>query len=117
MEMDVWHKGRTVCERSGNSIIKICIIIIIYWGVSHGLQSIWYHIATDKDLYNIDIQKQIAVHMWGFDGIQRGNYFGREPSRRAEVEVRVGTLMNGKGTGKDEITQEIIKSGGDRVVD
>ena len=32
-----------------------------------------------EDLYNIDTQEEIAVHMCGFDGIRRGNYFGGEP--------------------------------------
>ena len=26
-----------------------------------------------EDLYNIDTQEQVAVHMCGFDGIRRGN--------------------------------------------
>ena len=51
-----------------------------------------------EDLYNIDAQKEVAVHMWGFDGIRRGNYFGGEPTGR------VGELENGKAAGKDEIT-------------
>ena len=42
--------------------------------------------------------------------------FGGEPIGRAEVEVRVGKLKNGKATGKDEIIGEMIKGGGDRVV-
>ena len=50
--------------------------------------------------------------MCGFHGVRRGNYFGEEPIRRTEVEVRVGKLKNGKGVGKDEITGEMIKSGG-----
>ena len=54
--------------------------------------------------------------MWGFDVILRGNYFGGEPIGRTEVEVRVGKLKNGKATGKHEITGEMIKGGGDRVV-
>ena len=29
-----------------------------------------------EDLRNIDTQKQVAVHMRGFDGVGRGNYFG-----------------------------------------
>ena len=44
-----------------------------------------------EDLYNIDAKEQVLVHMCGFDGIQRGNYF-REPIKRSEVEVRVGKL-------------------------
>ena len=55
--------------------------------------------------------------MCDFDGILRGNYFGGEPVGRAEVEVKVGKLKNGKAAGKDKITGEIIKGGGDRVVD
>ena len=63
-------------------------------------------------IHNIDTQEQVAIHMCNFDGIQRGNYFGR-----AEVDVRVGKLKNGKIAGKDENTGEIIKGRGDRVVD
>ena len=50
-----------------------------------------------EDLYNIDTQEQVAVHMRGFDVIQRGNYFGAQPIRRNEVEVRVEKLKKGKG--------------------
>ena len=31
-----------------------------------------------EDLYNIDTQEEIAVHMCGFDGIRSGNYLGGE---------------------------------------
>ena len=55
--------------------------------------------------------------MCGFEVIWTGNYFKGEPIRRAEVEVRVGKLKNGKAASKDEITREMIKDGGDRVVD
>ena len=55
--------------------------------------------------------------MCGFDKIRRGNYFGGEPTGRAKVEVRVGKLKNGKAAGKGEITGEMIKGGGDWVVD
>ena len=34
--------------------------------------------------------------MCGFDGIRKGNYFRGEPIERAEVEVRMGKLKNGK---------------------
>ena len=53
--------------------------------------------------------------MCDFDGIRSGNYFGREPIERAEVEVRVGKFKNGQAAGEDEITGEKIKGGGDRV--
>ena len=36
---------------------------------------------------------------------------------RMEVEVRVGKLKDGKAAGKDNVTGEIIKGGGNRVVD
>ena len=66
-----------------------------------------------EDLHNIDTQEQVAVQMCGFDEILRGNYFGGEPIGRAEVEVRVGELKNGKAAGGYEITGEIIKGGGE----
>ena len=40
-----------------------------------------------------------------------------EPIGRGGFEVKVGKLKNGKAAGKDEITGEMIKGGGDRVVD
>ena len=52
----------------------------------------------------------------GFDEARKDNYFRREPII-IEVEVRVGKLKNGKAAGKDEVTGEMIKGGGDRVVD
>ena len=70
-----------------------------------------------EDMYDIGTQELVAVHMYGFDGIRRENYFGGEPIGRAEVEVRMGKLGNGNATDKDEITREMIKGGGDRVVD
>ena len=38
-----------------------------------------------RDLYNMDIQQQVAVPIEGFAGIQRGNYFAGEPNRRSVV--------------------------------
>ena len=32
-----------------------------------------------EDLYNIGSQEEVAVHMCGLNGIQRGNYFREEP--------------------------------------
>ena len=70
-----------------------------------------------EDLYNIDTEEQVAVHICDFYGIWRGNYVGGQPIGRAEVEVRIGKLKKGKATCKDEITEEMIKGGGDRVLD
>ena len=68
-----------------------------------------------EDLYSIDTWEQVVIHMYGFDGIQRSYYFRGEPIGRAEIEVRVGKLKNGKAAGKDEVKGEMIKGGG--VVD
>ena len=46
----------------------------------------------------------VAFQMFGFNGIWRGNYFGGEPLRRTEDEVRVGNFKNGKAADKDDIT-------------
>ena len=56
-------------------------------------------------------------HLCGFGGVCTGIYFGGAPIRRMEVEVRLGKLKNGKATGKDEVTGEMIKGRGVRVVD
>ena len=48
-----------------------------------GARKIWKEYF--EDLYNIDTQEEVAVHMCGFDGIRRGNYFRGEPIVRAEV--------------------------------
>ena len=70
-----------------------------------------------EDLYNLVTQEEVAVHMYGFGGIRRGNYFGGEPIGRVKVDVRVGKLKNGKAVGKDVITGEMTKGRGDRIVD
>ena len=64
----------------------------------------------------IDTQEHFAVLMCGFDGIRISNCIGGETIGRAEVEMGVGKLKNGKAVSKDEITGEIIKGGGGRVV-
>ena len=73
--MECWHKERVKFEGFGRNI-----------------------------LYNIDAQEEIPVHICGFGGIWRGNCFEGELIGRAEVEVGVGKLRNGKGKGKDNIT-------------
>ena len=81
----------------------------------HEVRKIWKEYFEEQN--NIDTIEQVAVHMCAFDGIRRGSYFGGEQNGRAEVEVRVGKLKNGKPAGKDEITGEMIKGGGHRVLD
>ena len=84
------------------------------WEVGTEVRKIWKEYF--EDLYYIDTQEEVAVHMCGFDGIQRDNYSRGEPIRRAKVKVRVVKLKNGKAACKDEITGEITKGGGNRVV-
>ena len=54
----------------------------------------------------------ITVRMYGLDGVRRGNYFTKKPTRRTEVEAKVRNLKNRK----DEVHRETIKGGGDMVV-
>ena len=77
----------------------------------------WIWMDYFEDFYNMDTQEQVLVHMCGFHGVQRGNYFGGEAIRRTKVEVRVGKLKNGKAAGKDEVTGEMIKGGNDMAGD
>ena len=53
-----------------------------------------------EDLYNIDTQEQVLVHICGFDGVRICNYFGGEPIR-TDVEVRVEKFKDGKSASKD----------------
>ena len=39
-----------------------------------------------EDLYSIDTQEQIAVHVCGFYGVKSTNYFRAEQTGRTEVE-------------------------------
>ena len=55
--------------------------------------------------------------MCGFDGVRRRNYFGWKRIRKTEVEGRTKKVKNGKAAGKDEITGEMVKDGGDVVRD
>ena len=55
--------------------------------------------------------------MCGYDGVRSENYFEGEPIRKIEVKERVKELKNGKSAGKDEITEQMVKGGGDMVVD
>ena len=52
--------------------------------------------ALFGDLYNIESQEQVAIHMCGFDGVQRSHYFGEDPIKRTELDARVRKLKNGK---------------------
>ena len=65
-------------------------------------------------MYNIDTQENVAVHMCGFDGVRRGNYFGEEPFGKAEVDVRVGKPKNGN---EEEVTGDMIKGWSENVGD
>ena len=66
-----------------------------------------------KYIYNVDTQEEVGVHVCGYDGVRRGNYFGGERIRKIEVEERVKKLKNGK----DEVTEDMVKGGGDMVAD
>ena len=70
-----------------------------------------------KDLFNMDTQEQIAVHICDCDGVQRANYFRGELIRRNEIETRVRKRKNGKTAKNYEVNQEMIKFGGDMVMD
>ena len=64
-----------------------------------------------EELYYIGTEEQIAFYIWGFEEVWRGNYFGREVTRRTEGEVREGKLKSRKATGNGEVTGEMIKGG------
>ena len=45
-----------------------------------------------------------CINMFGFSGVRRDNYSGRDLVKRTEVEVRVRKLKNEKAAAKDEVT-------------
>ena len=57
----------------------------------------------------MDTHEQIVVHMCGLDGVQRANYSGVEPIRRAEIGVRVRKLKNGKAAGNNKVAEDMIE--------
>ena len=84
------HRSRMKCKGFElidllGSITQLAVHVVPH----HCRQRIWKEYF--EDLYNIDTQEQVEVHMCSFDGIQRGN-FGGELTERAEVEVKVEKL-------------------------
>ena len=57
----------------------------------------------------MDTGEQDIVHMCGFGGVRKGNYFGGELVERTEVEVRMKNLKKRKGASKDEVAEEVIE--------
>jgi hypothetical protein len=70
-----------------------------------------------ESLHNVGGSDEVIVNVCGFKGFKRNRYFGDEEITREEVVARVRKLKNGKSAGIDEITGEMIKNGGDRVID
>ena len=62
-----------------------------------------------EDLYNIDTKEQVPVHMCGFDGIQRSNYFGGEKIKKSWGWGESGQAQEWKGwlelNGKESIVK------------
>ena len=58
-----------------------------------------------EDMYSMDTNEQVAVHMCGFGDVQENNYFVGKPVR-TQVKVKIGKLTNGKAAAKDEVTQK-----------
>ena len=41
------------------------------------------------DFHNMETKEQVAVHMFGIDGVQRDNKFGGEPITKTKLEPKV----------------------------
>ena len=70
-----------------------------------------------ENLHNFGRNEEVTVNACGFDGIRRNRYFGNEAISKDEVRGRVKKLKNGKAAGIDGITGEMIKNGGESVID
>src|SRR5678816_2366098 len=70
-----------------------------------------------ESLHIIGGYEEVIVSVCGFDGARRNRYFEDEVMSKEEVMGRVRNLKNGKSGGIDEITGEMIKNGGEMVID
>src|SRR5678815_1118760 len=70
-----------------------------------------------RDRHNIGSNEEVIVNGCGFDGARRNRYFGDEVISKEEVMGRARKLKNGKSAGIDEITGEMIKNGGEMVIE
>ena len=67
------------------------------------------------DLLNVTQDMEMNVNMCGFAGVRRSTYLGCEPISMDEVSKVIVKLKNGKASGVDEVTAEMIKSGGESL--
>jgi hypothetical protein len=70
-----------------------------------------------ENLHKVGSNEEVIVNERGIEGLFRNGYFGEEEITREEVVGRVQKLKNGKSAGIDEITGEMIKNGGERMID
>jgi hypothetical protein len=70
-----------------------------------------------ENLHNVRSNEEVIVNACGFVGLGRNRYFGNELITKEEVIGRVRKLKNGKSPGIDGITGEMIKNGGENVID
>ena len=68
-------------------------------------------------LFDEEVVREAIVMGYGLEGIVRNEYNGHESIRREEVLSAVKKLNNGKFAGVDGIGSELLKYGGDVVVD
>ena len=68
--------------------------------------------TTFDDLYKNDTQEQVTNHMCDIGDVQRGSYFGGEPDRKTEMDLRVRKFRNGKDARKDEVIGKMVRDEG-----
>ena len=70
-----------------------------------------------ENLHNVGINEEIIVNACGYERVGRNRYFEVEVITRKEVVGRARKLKNGKSAGIGGITGEMIKNGGECVID
>ena len=70
-----------------------------------------------ENLHKVGSNEEVIVNDQGFECLGRNGYLGVEDITREEVVGRVRKLKNGKSAGIDEISGEMIKHGGEKVID
>src|SRR5678815_774823 len=110
-----WKEARKVKNENKGNLLRIMNTDGAFVTDEMDVRGVWEE--HFENLHNIGSNEEVIVNVCGFDGARRNRYFGDEVISKEEVIGRVRKLKNGKSAGIDEITGEMIKNGGEMVID
>ena len=110
-----WKEARKVKKESKEHFQKIMDANGVFVSDETEVRKIWSEYF--ENLLNVGSNEVVVVNANGLEGVRRNGYSGEEIITRDEVVDRVRKLKNGKSAGIDGITGEMIKNGGEKVID